>query len=1053
MPRRSFPCLHCNRAVRNNQNAILCVNCNKWSHLKCTDVPDKLFNSNEDWICDLCLWKFLPSNECLLNDVSENDHCNEIGDHVPECVTSSFSPQSPPITSHDISHMKGLKIAHLNCLSLLKHIDEIRLRIKSLDLDILALSETHLCPDIDDKELNIPAYILIRRDRNRFGGGVAIYVKDSLTHVVRTDIIGDLIIESITIELKLTKQKPLLVTVWYRPPNSSLDTFRAFECMMQRLDQSYNDFVVIGDLNCDVLNQRRSWQTKKLFDIMETYNCTQLISRPTRVTKTSSTAVDLILTNAPSKFASSGVYELSMTDHFMIYCVLSRCKTSENSQEHKYKFVRSYKNFDEGKFIRDIENICWEPIHTATDIVTTYEKFISLLNAVIDRHAPMRKVRVKQKESPWMTSEILAMIRDRDKLKIKAKRSKLSSDWEHYKKARNSVTSRIRHVKRQFISNKIQTAGTSTKEIWQSLKYVVPGKKTNSQITSVTVDNEAISGKNLADLFNHYFVNIGQNLDKANPNMNPRKRRNHATKVKSTFSFKPVEVEKVCDLLESLSIDRAAGPDNIPAKLLKCVAPLIAPPLTFLINLSLKNGVIPSEWKEARVTPIHKGGSKDDIGNYRPISVIPILGKIIEKVAYDQLQTYLTDNNILTNKQFGFRPKHSTQDALLNVTEKWFEFIDGGNVVGVVMIDLKKAFDTVNHKILIHKLKMCGFDDHTLKWFGDYLSNRTQSTCVNGFVSDKENIKCGVPQGSLLGPLLFSLYVNDMPSIIKHSEMSLYADDTCLFCSAKKPEDVVKRINEDLVSVSEWLMENRLFVNKKKCEFMFLGSSSRLKKIERNDKAMNVLIDNVVIQRTNTCKYLGVMIDETLQWNAHIEYIHKKVAKYVYLLKRVRDMIDQRTSLLFYKSIIQSHLDYCNVVWGNTGKRNCDKLQVLQNRSLRIVMKVNYLFPTNDLYNTLHLDRLNIRRSKQLAHSVFRAVRHLGPPCINDLFTQCDKSYNTRSGHTQLKLPKPKTNYCKRKYAHRGAKLWNKIEKPVNPSMSFDSFKSYINTLKEDILL
>ena len=1068
MPPSIYPCLHCNKAVRNSHNAILCVNCNLWSHLKCADVSVSIFKSNEDWICELCLWKLLPSNDCLIDDDSmdninerlidedNKDNSNEgTIDYNSADISNDIQvdDNSTDIVDQDINLLKGLKIAHLNCLSLLRHIDEIRQLVRRLDLDVLALGETHLCQDIDDKEINIPGFTLNRRDRNRFGGGVAIYVKEKFSHVLRSDISSDLPVESITVELKLVKQKPLLVTCWYRPPNSSLETFRAFECVMQRLDESYNDFLVIGDLNCDVLNPMKSWQTKKLFEIIEAYNCRQFISCPTRVTKTTSTAVDLIFTNAPSKFSTSGVLEIAMTDHYLIYCVFGKGKLSVKSQSHKCKVVRSYKNFDEERLRQDIENIAWDPVYKAPDLETMYDRFLSLLYSVIDRHAPMRKVRVKQKESPWMTRDILTMIRDRDKLKIKAKRSKLTSDWENYKKARNNVTSSIRQSKRQFIANKIEQAGNSTKEIWQSLKYVIPGKKKDTQTASIKVNDEDINGQNLANLFNDYFLNIGQNLEKENPIANQRGKHNFATKVKSTFSFNEVEISKVCNLLQALPTDRATGPDNIPAKLLKCIASLIATPLTFLINKSFQMGIIPAQWKEARVTPIHKGGSKDDIGNYRPISVISILGKVVEKIAYDQLQTYLINNNILTNSQFGFRPRHSTQDALLNVTEKWFEVIDSGNIVGVVMIDLKKAFDTVNHSILIRKLRLYGFNEHTLNWFENYLSNRKQMTCLNGYMSDKKTVTCGVPQGSLLGPLLFSLYVNDLPSIIKHSELSLYADDTCIFYSSKNAEDITEKLNEDLSHVSRWLVDNRLFVNKKKCEIIFLGTSSRLKKIEPKLRNSNVLIEGNIIQRTNRCKYLGVIIDENLQWNAHVDYLHKKVVKYIYLLKRVRPFIDKRTSLLFYKSIIQSHLDYCNVVWGNTGKRNCEKLQILQNRSLRIVMNVQSMYSTDALYDSLNLDRLNLRRSKQLVQSVFRAIRQLGPLCIGELFTLRDIIYNTRSGNTQMKLPKPKTNYGKRRFSYRGALLWNRIENLITPTMSFEAFKRYLNRLPDDILL
>ena len=644
-----------------------------------------------------------------------------------------------------------------------------------------------------------------------------------------------------------------------------------------------------------------------------------------------------------------------------------------------------------------------------------------------------------------MTKDILTSIRTRDRLKSKAKKSNATLDWETYKKARNDVTLAVRKAKRDFITKKIHSAKDSSKEIWNSLKYLTPNKKNSRPINSVTINNVPTHGKELANAFNDFFINIGTKVQNES---NKTSTNYHFKKVKSNFSFHTVSVTDVMKILIALPCDKATGPDGVPAKVIPSIAHIIASPLTHIINRSFAEGIIPYQWKIARVTPIFKSGDNNTLGNYRPISVISVIGKIMEKIVHNQVQKYLLDNNILSNCQSGFRPKFSTQTALLNVTENWLSAIDNGDLVGVVMIDLKKAFDTVDHAILIQKLKMYGFDDMTVKWFENYLcSQRQQFTCINGIASSVRNVTCGVPQGSLLGPLLFLLYTNDLPDKVRYCKLSLYADDTCLYFSNKDPNIIYDKINYDLKVISSWLNANKLVINAKKCETMIIGTNQRLKKWNSVIDDHHVYIDNTPIVKVKACKYLGIFIDENLSWNRQTEYLKSKVVKNLYLLKRIRPFITEQTASLFYKSVIQAHFDYCSVVWGNTNKTNLDKLQILQNRSLRAVLRVNYLFSTNSLYTTLKLDRLHVRRSKHLAQIMYQCVHHTGPPYLNELFTLRQSHYSTRSGDSQLNIVRPKTDHGKRRFLYQGASLWNNLVRHVPVNATLDTFKKHLQNL------
>ena len=1050
-----FPCVFCRKSVKSNQNAMRCVCCDKWGHLKCSRMSLEFFKSNADWICDNCTWGELPSSECLdVPNVAtdrgggeplvKNTVCAPIQCTLERTSSNSAAHERIEQNGSKIKDMKGFKITHLNCVSLLKYFDEIKQFICHTNIDILTLSETHLSSEIDDGEIAVPGYCLVRRDRNRHGGGLATYIKNDINFVSRHDLNQYDNLEMTIIEIKPTKSKPFLVINWYRPPNSNVEVFNNFETVVSNIDALNLHYFILGDMNCDTLCSRRSWQTTKLFDIMDSYNCKQLITQYTRVTATTSTAVDLIFTNCPDKCSSSGIIEISLSDHYMIYCVIG--KTSSVPQNyHKYKCNRDFKRFSPQSYISDIGDICWNSVYESKNPQSAYDTFISLLTEVIDKHAPMHKRRVKTKESPWMTKDILTSIRTRDRLKAKAKKTKSTHDWESYKKARNDVTFAVRKAKRDFITKKINSTKDSSKEIWKSLKYLTPNKKNSSPINNVTIDNVPTRGKELANAFNDFFVNIGLSVQNESKKTNSN---NNLKKVESIFSFNTVSVTDVMKLLINLPCDKATGPDGVPAKVLPSIAHLIASPLTHIINRSLYEGTIPYQWKIARVTPIFKGGDNNILGNYRPISVISVIGKIMERIAYNQVLQYLLENNILTNCQSGFRPKFSTQTALLNVTDNWLSAMDRGDLVGVVMIDLKKAFDTVDHAILLHKLKMYGFNDRAVKWFENYLCNqRQQFTCINGISSSVKNVTCGVPQGSLLGPLLFLLYTNDMPDKVRYCKLALYADDTCLFFSNKDPNLIYERINYDLEIISEWLNANKLVINAKKCETMIIGTKQKLKKWKNLIDDNQVYIDNTPVTKVKACKYLGIYIDENLSWNRQTEFLKSKVVKNVYLLKRIRPFITEQTASLFFKSVIQAHFDYCSVVWGNTNKTNLDKLQILQNRALRAVLKVKNLFPTNSLYSVLKLDRLHVRRSKHFAQVMYQCVHHIGPPYLNELFTLRQSHYSTRSGDSQLNMTRPKTDYGKRRFAYQGALLWNSLVRNTPPNISLDTFKKHLHNL------
>ena len=402
--------------------------------------------------------------------------------------------------------------------------------------------------------------------------------------------------------------------------------------------------------------------------------------------------------------------------------------------------------------------------------------------------------------------------------------------------------------------------------------------------------------------------------------------------VDDSFEFTFVNETDVLGIIRNLRNTKSVGLDDISVFVLKLCALEIAPSIAYLINLSLKSGNFPTQWKSAKSIPIHKSGDKDTPSNYRPISILPCVSQILERVVQRQILAYLHTNNILSPAQSGFRPRHSTITTLIKVTDDWFQAIDKGEYTGAVFVDLKKVFDTVDCDILIKKLRRIGINGIPSSWIKSYMSNRICRTFVNSKLSSESVISCGVPQGLLLGPLLFIIYVNDLVECVKSCQVQLYADDTVLYFSNSSISNIELALNSDLENLYRWMCQNKLTVNCQKTECMLLGSKHMLSK----QNVLQITLHKSPLNQVRhfTCfKYLGMNCDENLNWNKHIENMLKKIGKMVSFLGRLRRSLSESVLNLIYRSHILPLFDYGDVIYSSTFKKHTDKLQKLQKRA------------------------------------------------------------------------------------------------------------------------
>ena len=501
-------------------------------------------------------------------------------------------------------------------------------------------------------------------------------------------------------------------------------------------------------------------------------------------------------------------------------------------------------------------------------------------------------------------------------------------------------------------------------------------------ITHIDKDGKSvILPKLIAESLNNHFSSLQTKAPASK-----KSQRNHLNPCKTQFHFKRIEEDEVCACLTKLNTRKATGVDGITAGMLQKCAGDISPGITTLFNHSLTTGKIPAEWKRANVTPIQKTPNDHKPNNYRPISVLPVIVKVMEQIIHKQLYTHMASNNQISH-QSGFRPAHSTQDVILKTVEDWKTAIDQGKHVGAVLIDLSKAFDSIDHKILLRKLESYGLQENELKWFENYLQDREQRVLVNSSASKWAAITRGVPQGSILGPLLFVIFVNDLPNVVKSCKIHLYADDTTIYSSHKLKSEVEKFLNTDLQNISQWIEDNNLKMNIKKTQFISLTNSKKTGKI-------NIQLKGESIKETDSIKYLGVTVDRDLKWNSHISGVKKKASAGIACLRKISPSIPINTRKLLFNALVRPHLDYCSVVWHACSNKLKDRVESIQNYGMRVILGKPPRTPSSPLRSELGWTTLEQRREELMLVQVHRSIIKTAP-----IDSTC-KNYSQRTPNT-----------------------------------------------------
>ena len=973
---------------------------------------------------------------------------------------------STHVTSNDIWRPfsnKGMHLLHLNVNSLLNKVDEVRHIASISNVSVFGLTETKLDNSVYDSEVSIDGYTLIRNDRNRHGGGVAFYIKNEICFNIKNIFSHE--IENIFIDILLPKTKPFTVGVFYRPPNN-IDFLKEITNDFLKLLPETNDLFILGDFNINILHNNKSILecnknvicniddttissiSKQYIDFCSTFALKQLIRYPTRVTSKSSTLIDHILTNAEDKISQSGIIDTGLSDHQLIFCTRKIVRQKFNM--HKHISCRNFKNYRPDLFIKELSSLKFPNYESFNDVNAAYSDFSDKFLQTINKIAPIGEIRVKNNTEEWFDDEIHQAITSREKLLEKFKKSKNHLDEIQYKESRLFVQNLVKTKKRKFFENKLKQNIGNPKDLWKTLKTLgLPKKTVSSSSICLKIDDKySFEAKENAECFKSFYSNLADDL----LSKLPAKSKTYGDEYISSFydnlnltsdifDFSNISEKEILNILNDIDTTKASGIDDIGGRFIKDGAELIALPIAQLCNLSIGSSSFPLICKKAKVIPIFKKGSKTEAKNYRPISLLPLISKIIERVIHDQTRSYLDRKKVLYKYQSGFRANFSTDSCLSYLHDLITKGFDAGLYTGMILIDLQKAFDTIDHEILLHKMSFFGFSDRVVNWFKCYLSNRTFQVKINEVYSGSGNVKCGVPQGSILGPLLFLLYVNDMARSVD-SKLLLYADDSCLVFQNKDPEIIEQRLNQDFSNLCNWFIDNKLSIHlgEDKTKSILFASKRKLNKGNR----LNIVCGSVEIKQHSKVSYLGCILDESLSGESMALNVINKINSKLKFLYRKNKFLTPDLKRMLCNALIQPHFDYACSAWYPQLTMNLKKkIQVAQNKCIRFCL---------ELENTAHIGykeyvKINWLNTSQrfiqcLCTSAFKYFQGKCPEYMNEFFQVAHQSnITTRSSCMKLFHPFRRTNMGQNNISFLAPKEWNKLPLELKLCNTINTFK------------
>lgn len=930
-----------------------------------------------------------------MTTVSDNDHYDD-GDCLfikPCSFLQNINQYGHFFTCPDINN-SNLNIFHCNIRSYNKNVNELIVFLDSIRqrLDIIVLTECWLIEGgevgthLDDFDLH---WTDKKRNKN---DGVVVYVRKYLSAAVRQVTLGDVF--GVSLEFTLWKKHFNLLAV-YRTFDSSAEIF------IDHLNSYYDGLdknkmcIFLGDINLDLLKDDTITDSYK--NCMVGVGLVQCIDKPTRITSNSKSIIDHIFVRyCDITRVNAAIFDTSITDHLSTALTI----TGPSCTATTLLTPRTY--VDHTLLTNNLAGSDWEAVMNCLDVNTCANVFVKTIKNCIDisKKLVQNKCTRFRKLKPWITVDLIQAIRKRDKMSKAVKKQPFNfAIRERFQELRRSLSNLINLTKRNYYREKIDQSGKNAKVLWEVVKELsgrvekkdgFPIQKFMPNISPTNVDTH----KNVANEFNNFFSSVGQNLannikSDGDPVVIDEDYRQH-----TCLTLQTVTEQDVVRLVLGLRGGSAPGHDGISAEVLKLNLHILCRPLCYLSNLSLVSGVYPDIFKLAKVIPIHKSEAFTDKNNFRPISLLSVLAKILEKIVKEQVVGYLHTNNLISHNQYGFRSDKNISDALFDVCRDINTAISNKESSILIFLDLKKAFDSVNRGKLLKKLEIIGVRGCAFSWFHSYLSDRRQVTNICGIDSDEMPLDYGVIQGSTLGPILFLIYINNISKLNISSKLFLFADDTLILTQGKSWVEVKQKALRDLAILKKWLDYNVLTLNISKTKFMpiSLKNSSDYALddlvIHSCGNSLNNLCQCGNILRVTSYKYLGIFFDNHMKWSVHIEYLKKRLRKFVFAFKELSYVLNKKEMKIAYYAYVQSLLSFGIIAWGGAYKTIMNSLSITQKMIIKVAFKKNRRFATDLLFQETQL--LTIRQIfvKVLLIHIYKN--------FNNIYSLIAHSYNTR---------------------------------------------------------
>ena len=836
--------------------------------------------------------------------------------------------------------------------------------------DIIAITETHLSTESDIDLVQNNYLPIFRRDRpHQSWGGVALYVSNTLVAKRQVELEVDEQ-EILCVEICTGKIR-LLVCVCYRPPNANVSFWDDLQSSLDLANQAgFDNIILIGDLN----SHPGTYNGNKLEFLSASNNLKILIKEPTRITSTTSTILDQIIVSDHLQTNTTIVGpHIDTSDHCEISCYLNVFIPNQNAYK---RIIWDYTNADWDGFNASIRsydwNICWDHNNINRSAELWTNSFLNLAR----QHIPNKTITVRPWDKPWYTNALRSLKRKRDRLFRYAKNNNWDIDMKNsYSQCRNEYVRALEEAQTEFYLkqvHKINTGKPGHRNWWQAIKPLLRSK-TNSTIPALKNSSGQVINdtKMKAQLLNSSFLNYSR-IDTSNAGLPELKYNTDAR-----LSHVRISVEEVSSILKSLNVSKASGPDGISPRMLRNTVDTISVSLTQLYNISLNLNTVPIIWKKANVTPIMKKGDPHSCDNYRPVSLLSVVNKILEKCICKYIYNHLRDNNLLSKFQSGFQPGDSTTRQLIHIYHLLCKALDERKHVRIVFGDISKAFDRVWHLGLIHKLKMAGITGDLNMWLENYLSNKEQRVVINGVSSNFGKIEAGVPQGSVLGPILFLVYINDITDNLK-AGVSLFADDNMLYVISDNPAENYNILKADLELMENWAEQWLVSFSPKKTKDMSLSLRG------------SVIPDPLSfggqqIQSVSEQKHLGVTLQSNLMWKSHVENICAGSNTRLNILKRFSKDFSRKTLETLYFSYILPAMEYCDILFDNCTAEEAALMDSVHYRAAKIVSGAIHRTPSKVVFLELGWKSLQNRRQdhkSQCSHDIVHMriyLPQLGP--------------------------------------------------------------------------